>query len=150
MSWRGILRKAGIIGSGYSLEFLNQIRLRKNLFQKTTVSVIDTAGAATLTAAQILGGLILRDPNGASRSDVVPTATLLINAIHDCKVGDSFEFIIKNTADADETITLTSGTGATMVGTMTIAQNNVKRFRAVITGVSSPAYTVYSLGTSVY
>ena len=150
MSWRGILRKAGIIGSGYSLEFLNQIRLRKNLFQKTTVSVINTAGAATLTAAQILGGLIFRDPSGANRSDTTPTAASLIAAIHNCKVGDSFEFTIANTTDASETITLISGTGTTRIGTMTIAQNNAKRFRAVITEVSTPAYTVYSLGTSVY
>lgn len=115
-----------------------------------TVTTSSTAGAVTYTAAQIIGGLILRDPNGAGRSDVTPTATLIVNEIAACKVGSSFEFTIRNTADAAETITVTAGTGVTLSGTMTIAQNNSKRFLVVVTAVSSPAVTVYSLGTLVH
>lgn len=121
-----------------------------NVFKKTTVTTSTTAGAVTYTAAQILGGLILRDPNGSGRSDVTPTATLIVAAIPDAKVGSSFEFTIRNTADAAETITVTAGTGVTLSGTMTIAQNNTKRFLAVVTSVTSPAVTVYSLGTIVH
>lgn len=117
----------------------------------TTVSTLDTAGAVTYTAAQILGGLLLRDCNGASRSDVTPTAALLLAAINGPLVGTSFEFVIRNTADAAETITVTAGTGVTLSGTMTIAQSNSKRFRAVVTvtTVGSEAVTIYSLGTIV-
>ena len=115
----------------------------------TTVTTKTTAGAVTYTAAEILGGLIKRDPNGAGRSDVTPTATLLIAAMPGAKVGDSFVFTIVNDADAAETITLTAGTGVTLSGTMTIAQSNAKAFQVVITGVATPAATVYSLGTVV-
>lgn len=119
---------------------------------KTTVSTITTAGAATYTAAQMLGGLILRDPNGAGRSDVTPTAALLVAAIPGAIVGSSFHFTIRNDADAAETITVTAGSGATLSGTMTIDQNNIKSFLVVLTNVtaSSEAYTVYSLGTVVF
>lgn len=113
----------------------------------TTVSTVTTAGAATYTAAQLLGGLIKRDPAGAGRSDVTPTATLLIAGIPGVKVGDSFVFTIINDADAAETITVTAGSGVTLSGTMTIAQSNAKAFQAVVTGVATPAVTVYSLGT---
>lgn len=118
----------------------------------TTVSTVTTAGAATFTAAQILGGLILRDPTGANRADLVPTAANLVAALPGAVVGSSFEFTIRNDADAAETITLTTNTGATMSGTMTIAQNNSKRFLVVLTNVTaaSEAYTVYSFGTVVH
>lgn len=118
----------------------------------TTVTTVTTAGAVTYTAAQLKGGLILRDPNGAGRSDVTPTAALLVAALPSAVVGTSFEFIIRNDADAAETITITAGSGATLSGTMTIAQSNMKLFLAVLTNVTSgaEAYTVYSLGTVVF
>lgn len=111
----------------------------------TTVSTINTAAAVTYTAAQLLGGLILRDPNGAGRSDVTPTAAQIIAAITNAAAGKSFEFTIRNTADASETITVTAGTDVTLSGTMTIAQNYSRRFLCVVTGSST--VTIYSLGT---
>jgi hypothetical protein len=118
----------------------------------STVTTITTAGAATYTAAQLKGGLILRDPNGSGRSDVTPTAALLVAALPSAVVGTSFVFTIRNDADAAETITVTAGSGATLSGTMTIAQNNLKQFLVVLTNVTSgaEAYTVYSLGTVVF
>lgn len=118
------------------------------LIGETTVTTEETADAVTYTAAELLGGLILRDPAGGARSDVTPTAALIIAAITQAGVGNSFEFTIRNTADGAETITLTAGTGVTLSGTMTIAQNNSKRFLCVVT--SSTTVTIYSLGTVVH
>ncbi len=117
-----------------------------------TVTTDSTAGALTYTAAMLKGGIILRDPNGGNRSDVTPTAALLVAALPSCVVGNAFVFTIRNTADAAETITVTAGSGATLSGTMTIAQNNSKDFLVVLTNVTSgaEAYTVYSLGTVVF
>lgn len=114
----------------------------------TVPATITTAGAATYTAAQLLGGLILRDPNGAGRSDVTPTAALIIAAIDGAVIGSSFEFTIRNDADAAETITVTAGTDVTLSGTMTIAQSNAKRFKVVVTAATT--VTIYSLGTVVF
>lgn len=118
--------------------------------KKATVTTKTTASAVTFSAAEILGGLILRDPNGAGRADLVPTAAQLFTELGSpVKIaGLSFDFTIRNTADAAETITLTTNTGMTMSGTMTIAQNNSKTFRVVFTSAS--AATVYSLGTVVH
>lgn len=117
-----------------------------------TVSTLSTAGAITLTAAQLLGGEILRDPNGAGRTDVLPTAALLLAAVPGAQVGSAFECEIRNTADAAETITIQAGTGGTVSGTATIAQNNAKRFLVVFTNVTpgSEAFTIYSRGTYVF
>lgn len=125
-----------------------QVASDERITQKFTVSTVTTAGAVTYTAAQLLGGLILRDPAGAGRSDVTPTAALIIAALPGYAVGDSFEFTIRNDADAAETITLTAGTGVTLSGTMTIAQSNSKRFLCRV--ASASAVTIYSLGTVVH
>jgi hypothetical protein len=118
----------------------------------TTVTTDATEGARTYTAAELVGGLILRDPAGGARSDVTPTAALIVGALTGAIATSSFEFTIRNTADAAETITLTAGAGVTLSGTMTIAQNNSKRFLAVVTnaGSGTEAVTIYSLGTVVH
>jgi hypothetical protein len=114
---------------------------------RAVAAVVTTAGVVAYTAAQVLGGMILRDPNGAARADTVPTAALLAAALPAgaAVAGDSVEFQITNTADAAETITVTTDTGATLSGTMTIAQSASRRFRAIFT--SSSAYTLYSAGS---
>jgi hypothetical protein len=130
----------------------------RSLFYPTVVFTdVTTAAAVTYTAAQILGGLVLRDPNGGARADLMPTLTDLKAAIQDPTVGRAFQFTIRNTADAAETITLTTNTGATLSGTMTIAQNNQKTFLVVFTSTTStvagtPAdgYRVFSMGTVVF
>ena len=117
-----------------------------------TVTTESTVGNVTVTAAQMLGGLILRDPNGAARTDTLSTAALLVAAVPNAVVGSSFKFTIRNTADAAETITVAGGTGGTTSGTMTIAQSNSKEFLVRLDNVTaaSEAYTVYSLGTIVH
>lgn len=128
------------------------------LLQFGTTTTLTTAGALTLTAAQIGGGLILRDPNGAGRSDTLPTAALMVayftqgNLGQRPLIGQRFRFIIRNTADAAETITILAGTGVTISGTATIVQDNTKEFLAVFTATNAgaEAYTVYSIGTYVH
>ncbi len=118
------------------------------LVGQTTVTTEATADNHTYTAAELLGGLILRDPNGGARSDPTDTAANIIAAITQAGVGNSFEFTIRNTANAAETITVTAGNDVTLSGTVTIAQDNSKRFLCVVT--ASTTVTIYSLGTIVH
>lgn len=123
------------------------------VFETRTVTTSNTAGALTYTAAMILGGVILRDPNGAARSDVTDTAAAIVAAIPGCMAGFSFEFYVQNNASGAYTITVTApNASVTLSGTMTIAQGNAKKFLAVITNATpgSEAVTIYSLGTVVF
>ena len=111
-----------------------------------TAGTITTAGAGTYSAANLVGGLILRDPNGAGRTDTTATAAQLVAAIPGVAVGDVFDIMIVNTADAAETIALAGGTGVTLVpATITIAQNEVFIGKVRFTNVtgSSEAVTIY-------
>ncbi len=121
-------------------------------FGLTTVTNINNAGAGTYSAAALRGGFITRDTNGGSRTDTTGTAATIVASIPGCIVGSSFEFTVRNTAGAAETITVAGGTGVTMSGTATIAQGNSKRFLLVVTNstTGNEAVTVYSLGTVVH
>jgi type II secretory pathway pseudopilin PulG len=131
---------------------LQDPRFESPVMPKMTLTTLNTAGNISLTVAHALCGLLDRDPNGNNRTDTLPTAVALCEAIQGPFVGLSFDLTIRNTADAGETITIAAGTGGTTKGTMTIAQNNMKTFRVVFTGTDpgSEAYNVYSLGTVTY
>jgi hypothetical protein len=103
-----------------------------------------TAGARTYTSAEILGGVIVRDPNGASRTDTLPTAALLVAAIIGAQVGDVVRCYIVNGADAAETITVNAGTGGTYDTNETavsrlIGQNASKWVHIRLTNVTTGA-----------
>ena len=123
----------------------------------TTTSTVAAGTAKTVTAAQMIGGLVLHDPTGAS-TDTLDTAANLVAAMPGAAVGQSFYFDFVNIADASETITVAAGTGGTTftyspaTGTYTIAQNAGKRFLVQLTNVTagSEAYTLYSLGSYTF
>lgn len=110
-------------------------------------TVINTAGAGTITAAHVLTGIIARDPNGGNRTDTLPTAATLVAAMDGAEVGDVIDVLYANTADAAETITLAAGTGGTVGNTKVttaFGQNTALSLKFRITDVATPAYTVYA------
>ena len=121
-------------------------------YPKRTVTTNTTAAAVTFGVADLLGGLILRNPSGAGRADLFPTAAAIVAAINGVWPSLSFEFVVRNTATAAETITATTNVGLTLSGTMTIAQNNSKLFYAIVTNSTpgSEAVTIYSIGSFVH
>lgn len=109
-----------------------------------------TVGPQTYTAADILGGVIVRDTNGASRTDVLPTAALLVAALPGVAVGDVVECDIINGADAAEVLTISAGVGGGFDTNQTassrvIGQNGSKTLLVRFTNVTaaSEAYVAY-------
>jgi hypothetical protein len=119
-------------------------------FPTTQATAIATAGNVTYTSGQILSGLILRDDGGSGRTDVLPTAALLVAAIPGATVGTSIRFHLRSVGS--NTITVSAGTGGTTSGTMTVATANGKDFLLRLTAVALGAetYTIYSLGTATF
>ena len=127
---------------------LDGLQLRANLLTYTAPVTKTTAGAVTYTASEFTSGIILRDPNGAGRTDITPSASALYTELGDPEIGSTFQVIIRNTADAAETITMQGHASVTISGTATIAQNNTKIFIGRFTSAS--AVTLYSIGTLVH
>jgi len=113
----------------------------------TQMTVSAETATATLTAAELLGGFIDGTPTAAA-TYTLPTATLMAAALNQAGIGNAIEFTIKNSAGGAYTITVAAGTDGTAKGTMTIAQNNSKRFLLIMTAAAT--YDVYSLGTVVH
>jgi hypothetical protein len=121
-----------------------------NLIEQGGAASYATAGAQTYTAADVIGGIIVRDPNGTSRTDTLPTAALLVAAIAKPRPGDIIECLIVNGADAAENLTINAGTGGAFDANQTGASRVVNQFasklmRIRLTGVApgSEAYVVY-------
>lgn len=115
------------------------------IIQNLTLTDVATVGAATYTKEAIAGGLITRDPAGAGRTDVTPTAADIISQ---CKLendGECAMCYLVNTADAAEVITLSAGVGVTISNAgQTIAQGEsaLLLFRRA----SSTTVTLYIFG----
>ena len=117
--------------------------------QTMSLTTIAQTTAATLTAAQLQGSLIARDPAGASKTDVTPTAALIVAGIPACIVGSSIRFVIMNDADAAEAITISAGVGVTLnPTTVTIPRGCRREFLAYVTNATAAAeaVTIYEMG----
>jgi len=111
------------------------------------MTVTAETATATITAAELLGGFIDGTPTGAA-TYTLPTGTLMGAALNQVGIGNAIEFTIKNSAGGAHTITVAAGADGTGKGTLTIAQNNSKRFLLIMTAATT--YDVYSLGTVVH
>lgn len=98
---------------------------------------------ATLTAAQILAGLIVANPSTTAASYTLPTVASLeapgnlVNA----KISSAFEITLVNTGTASGAVTLLVGTGWTIVGNAVVAVTSSSKWLARKTG--DGAWTLY-------
>jgi hypothetical protein len=123
------------------------------MFPLIVPTTISTAGAVTYTPAQLLTGFILRDCNGGARTDTLPSAALLVEAVQGAMVNTAFEFEIRNTSGTAIAVTLAAGTGGTLSPASTsVAQNNTRSYLLVFSnvGIGTEAYTVYSRATGAF
>lgn len=108
--------------------------------------------SATLTAAEVLTGIITVNQGAAGASEQqLPLASAMDTALPDAAAGDAFDFSVINISTTDaEDASVTTNTGWTLVGSMDVhaystagSLNSSARFRARKTG--SAAWTLYRL-----
>lgn len=100
----------------------------------TTPAPVSQAGAGTLTAAQVLDGVVYGGPGGPAAALTLPTAADLVAGFTSAKgsaavVGDSCKLSVTSTnATGGEQWELTMGAGGTaLVGDMTVGVNGTAR-----------------------
>lgn len=102
---------------------------------------------ATLTAAQVLGGVLVGTAGTSAVTYTLPTVTLLEAAMLNPKVGDTFDLTIINLGTSSGVITVAAGTGITLVGMATLpittaaGSSGTWRFRKTGAG----AWTAYRI-----
>jgi hypothetical protein len=101
---------------------------------------------ATLTVAQITGGILLGSPGSSAAAYTLPTGSSLDSTVSSAKVNSCFDFSVTNVdGSSSGVITMTAGTGWTIVGLATIAATagTTGAFRARKTGDGT--WTLYRL-----
>lgn len=111
-------------------------------------TTISTASDVTYTAGEVVKGIIVREVNGASRSDTLPTAAQIVSTIEGCVTGMSFVFVLHNVADSQYTLTLVAGSGITFSADMptSVDRDDTHEYIIEITDarVASAAITMYT------
>lgn len=142
----GVRWQAVVGGVGGAERFVGHLAQRS---EPAIVSEV-TAGAATISAAEMLSGTYVRDCAGASRIDTFDTATALVGAMKNPKVGQVVELHVINGSDPiTEILTLTEGAGGAYDAAQPAAARIVpggasKRVKIRITNVATPAYVIYA------
>jgi len=99
-----------------------------------TATTLSGNSAQTYTAAQVLGGYIVRS-QANNQTDVTPTAAQILTAAPSISIGSSFDLVINSTGAG--TVTLSGGSGVTIVGGPTIAAGGIGVIRFVRIGTST-------------
>ena len=101
-------------------------------------------GDTTLTAAQVAVGLVVcKKASDATLTVTLPTAALLDASVPSAKVGSSFNLTIcnDNNSGSSSTVPVTTGTGITIVGSVTVGRHSAHTYRFVRTG--DAAYSAF-------
>lgn len=131
------------VGGGYQVGDGNLAEARLSTSPDPTTATV----TATLTTAQLLSGILLGSPGTSAAAYTTPTGTQIDAVLTNAKVGSCFDLCIVNVnGSTSGVITLTAGTGITIVGLATVVATagtaQTWRFRRTGTGT----YTAYRIG----
>jgi hypothetical protein len=76
---------------------------------------------ATLTAAQVTGGILVGNPSTTAASYTLPTAAALDAVFNNSKPNSTFRLVVINLGTSTGLITMVVGTGITAVGNLVVA-----------------------------
>ena len=103
---------------------------------------------ATLTVAQVTGGILVGNPSTTAASYTLPTAALIDATMTNMKTNSTFKLTVINLGASTGLITVVVGTGITAVGNLVVAitgsaagVGGAAQFLFRKTGTA--AYTVY-------
>lgn len=127
------------IGSGSQVGDgnLNEVKLGSMAAPQTATTT------ATLTVAQVTGGMLVASPGTSAATYTFPTAAQLDTLLVNLKVGSTFDLVIVNTGTSSGALTLTMGTGCTLSGSATVAITSSAQLRFRQSSCDPMAFVVY-------
>lgn len=112
--------------------------------------VTTATATATLTVAQVTGGILVGSPSTTAATYTLPTAAAIDAVVVNAKVGSTFDLVVINLGTSTGLITMAVGTGITAVGNLVVAitgsaagVGGAAQFRFLKTAAS--AFTVYRI-----
>ena len=119
---------------GYQLGDGNRSELRLGY----SAAAQTATSTATLTAAQVTGGVLVANPSTSAATYTLPTASDIEAVVTSATAGSTFDLSIVNLGTTSGAVTLSLGTGITDGGNALVAvavtSSALFRFRMVSTG----------------
>ena len=114
------------------------------------ITLAAPTATATLTAAQSYNSIVRGVPAAAATYTTATAAAVVAAIGGDCAIGTSFRVVVINASAGANTITVAGGSGVTVSGVATVAQNASKEFIGYVAAVESgsEAITLYGLGSA--
>lgn len=114
-------------------------------------SASHVVAAANITGSSNNVVLALTGALAAGANATTDTAANIVAAMASAAVGASYKLRIINESSGAFSWTIVGGTGVTVTGTATVAQNTWREFMVSVTAVgASPAVTLQNVGTGAY
>ena len=105
------------VGGGYQVGDgnLNELQINESAAPQTATVT------ATLTAAQILGNVLVANPSTSAATYTLPTGAAIDAVLTNAKVGSTFDLYIVNIGTSSGTVTLAVSTGVSDGGNAVVA-----------------------------
>jgi len=98
---------------------------------------------ATLTAAQVTGGMLVANPSTSAATYTLPTAAAIDAVVSSAKVGSTFQLSLVNTGTSSGAVTLATATGLTDGGNAFVAVAITSSAVFTFRKTGDAAWTVY-------
>jgi hypothetical protein len=128
-----------VVGQGFATDAVYNTN---SATSGTTLTGANISGAATEVTLNMTGAM------GGDANAQLPTVANLVAAIPDAVAGASYKLRVINSSSANHVWTITTNTGWTPNGTMTIAQNTWRDFYVTLNSLSTA--TLQSIGTGTF
>ena len=116
---------------------LNELTLGYAAIPQTATST------ATLTAAQVTGGILVANPSTSAATYTLPTASAIDAVVTSAKPGSTFTLNLVNIGTSSGTVTLATATGLTDGGNAFVAVAVTSSAQFTFRKTADGAWTVY-------
>lgn len=99
----------------------------------------------TLTAAQLVNGIVVVFDQTTAQDVTTPTAAEIIALIPNCQVGSSFELTLINGHTSSGDVTLVAGEGVATLGTVDVPVGFTQLYKGRVTDVADPEVVLIGL-----
>ena len=129
------------VGGGYQVGDgnLNELQINESAAPQTATVT------ATLTAAQILGNVLVANPSTSAATYTLPTGAAIDAVLTNAKVGSTFDLYIVNIGTSSGTVTLAVSTGVSDGGNAVVAVAITSSAQFRFRRTADATYVVYKL-----
>lgn len=105
-----------------------------------------TSDDPTLTAAQMVNGVVNISGQTTAQDVTTPSAAALVAALPDAQVGSAFDFALQNANTSSGAATVVAGAGVTLTGVTTVPITKTQLYKGIVTNATAGAEAVRLVG----